>query len=87
MGLVDAKMVFERLGVAGVKGYGAEMFGTVSLHYRFGRRRIDVTQSDVIIPGLRQQATDQGADLAGSQNENFVHEYLVGAVVCRNLLN
>ena len=37
---------------------------------------VDVTECDVIIPGLGEQAADEGADLAGTQNQNFVHEYL-----------
>jgi hypothetical protein len=70
-------VVFERLGIAGVKGYGAQGSGTVSFHHGFCRGGIDVTQRDVIITRLRQQSADEGADLPGSQNENFVHEYLV----------
>ena len=70
-------MVVERLGVARVKRHGPQVARTVSFHHGFGGRCIDVTQGDVIIARLRQQSRDEGADLAGTQDENFVHEYLV----------
>ena len=76
-GLWTREMVFERLGVAGVERHGAQVSRAVSLDHRFGGGRVDVTQRDVVIPGLGQQPADEGADLAGTQNENFVHEYLV----------
>ncbi len=70
-------MVFERLGVARVERHCPQVARTVSFHHGFSRRGIDVTQGDVIITRLRQQSRDEGADLAGTQDQNFVHEYLV----------
>ena len=87
MRLVDAEVVFECLGVAGVKRDGAQGARTVSFHHRFGGFGVDITQGDVVIPGLGKQPTDECTDLAGTQNQDFVHVNLVCAVVCRNLLN
>ena len=73
MWLVNAEMIFERLGVAGVERHGAQARGAVRLDDRFGGGGVDITQRDVVIAGLGQQATDEGADLAGTQDQNFVH--------------
>jgi hypothetical protein len=45
---------------------------------RFGRGRVDVAEGHLVIAGFGQQAADEGADLAGTQNQDFVHENLVG---------
>jgi hypothetical protein len=57
------------------------------LDHGFGAGGVHIAQRDVVIPGFGQKPADEGADLAGAQNQYFVHENLVGAVVCRNLLN
>ena len=69
-------MVVERLRLARVERNGAQRAGTVRFHHGLGGRCVDVTQCDVIIPRLGEQTTDESADLAGTQDQNFVHEYL-----------
>ena len=74
---VGGEMVVERLEVVRVERDRPKVVRPVSFHDGFRRRGIYITQRDVIIARLRQQTRDEGADLAGTQYENFVHEYLV----------
>jgi hypothetical protein len=84
---MQPEVVVERPGVAGIHGHGTQVARAMCLDHGFGRGRVDIAQRDVVIAGFGQKPTDEGADLAGTQDQHFVHENLVGAVVCRNLLN
>ena len=75
---VEGEMVVERLGVARVQRHGAQVARSMGLDHGFRRGGVHIAQGDVVIAGFGQQAADEGADLAGTQDQDFVHENLVG---------
>ena len=75
--LVEREMMLQRRGIAGVERHGAQAARTMRLDHGLGRGGVDIAQSYLVIAGFGQQAADEGADLAGTQDQNFVHGNLV----------
>jgi len=76
--LVEREMLVERLGIPRIERDGPQVARAVRLDHGFGRGGVHIAQGDVVIAGFGQQAADEGANLAGAQNQHFVHENLVG---------
>ncbi len=70
---VRAQVCRQRLPVAGVEAMGVQVVEPVRLDDRARDARVDVCDVDVVVARLREQAGDQGTDLACPENEDLVH--------------
>ena len=60
--------------ILSVQAVGVQSRQLVRIDYGAGDFGIDVRDVHLVIAGFGQQAGNQGADLAGSQDEDFVHQ-------------
>ena len=73
VGRVLAQVGFEQRRVRGVEFVGVQVRQAVGRHDRIGGIAVDVGHVDFVIPAFREEAGDEGADLAGAEDEYLLH--------------